>query len=162
MPGRKAQRERATGARARRTLLIHVAFDVAAIGAVVFFSWRERHVLTGFASVLSRVTWYSVLLAFVAEMASIPPLAEAQRILLRAGGAHVNRRQINLVTLASNAVSMSVPVGVAVAEGYTYTQYSTRRHHGGGRMGRACLRRPRFRGLGRGGAHGKRDRRWSG
>jgi putative heme transporter len=123
MPGRTGQRERATGARTRRTLLIRVAVDVAAIGAVIFFSWRERHVLTGFASILSRVTWYWVLLAFVAEMASIPPLAEAQRILLRAGGAKPNRRQINLVTLASNAVSMSVPAGVAVAEGYTYTQY---------------------------------------
>jgi hypothetical protein len=30
---------------------------------------------------------------------------------------------MNLITLASNAVSMSVPAGVAVAEGYTYGQY---------------------------------------
>lgn len=89
----------------------------------MFFSWRERHVFTGLTSTVSRVTWYWVLLSFVAEMASIPPLAEAQRILLRAGGANVSRRRMNLVTLASNAVSMSVPAGVAVAEGYTYAQY---------------------------------------
>jgi putative heme transporter len=109
--------------RRRRSRLIRIAFDAAAVGAVVFFAWRERHVFGGFTSTLSRVTWYWVLLAFVAEMASIPPLAEAQRVVLRAGGANVSRRPMNLVTLASNAVSMSVPAGVALAEGYTYRQY---------------------------------------
>jgi uncharacterized protein (TIRG00374 family) len=89
----------------------------------VYFAWRERHVFAGFASTVSRLTWYWALLAFVAEMASIPPLAESQLIVLRAGGTNVNRSQMNLVTLASNAVSMSVPAGAAVAEGYAYGQY---------------------------------------
>ena len=44
-------------------------------------------------------------------------------IILRAGGVEAGRLEMNLVTLASNAVSMSVPAGVAVAEGYTYSRY---------------------------------------
>jgi putative heme transporter len=102
---------------------LRLAFDLAAVGAVVYFAWRERHVFAGFASTMSRLTWYWAVLAFVAEMASIAPLAESQRIVLLAGGTTVPRSQMNLVTLASNAVSMSVPAGAAFAEGYAYGQY---------------------------------------
>ena len=72
---------------------------------------------------MARITWPWLVAAFVAEMASVVPLAEAQRLVLSAGGARIPRGQMILITLASNAISMSVPAGVAVAEGYAYRQY---------------------------------------
>jgi uncharacterized protein (TIRG00374 family) len=90
---------------------------------VVYFFIRERSLFVGFGAALSSLNWYWVVLAFAAELASVPPLAEAQRMLLRAGGVDADRFQVNLVTLASNAISLSVPAGVAVAEGYSFTRY---------------------------------------
>ena len=107
----------------RRTLTPRVVLQIAAIAAVIVFAYRERHLFTGFGSAMSSIRWYWVVPAFAAELASIVPLAEAQLIILRAGGVEAGRLEMNLVTLASNAVSMSVPAGVAVAEGYTYSRY---------------------------------------
>jgi putative heme transporter len=107
----------------RRTLSARVLVQIAAIAVVVIVAYRERHLFTGFGSIMGRLSWSWALLAFAAELASIPPLAEAQRIVLRAAGTTPDRWRMNLVTLGSNAVSMSVPAGVAVAEGYTYSRY---------------------------------------
>lgn len=106
-----------------RTALLRVALQVAAVGAVAYFFFRERELFVGFGATVSRLNWYWVGLAFAFELASVPPLAEAQRIVLRAGGVESDRFQMNLVTLASNAISLSVPAGVAVAEGYSFTRY---------------------------------------
>ncbi len=107
----------------RRTLRPRVVLQVAAIVAVVFFAYRERDLFTGLTSRMSGLAWYWILPAFVLELASIPPLAEAQLIILRAGGTNVDRWQMIQVTMASNAVAMSIPAGVAVAEGYAYSRY---------------------------------------
>jgi uncharacterized membrane protein YbhN (UPF0104 family) len=121
-------RRASSGATARRRAggrgtLLRVALQVAAVGAVVYFFIRERDLFVGFGGVLSSLDWYWVAIAFAAELASVPPLAEAQRMLLRAGGVDADRFQVNLVTLASNAISLSVPAGVAIAEGYSFTRY---------------------------------------
>ncbi len=100
-----------------------IVVQLAAVAVVVVVAYRERHLFTGFGAIMSRLTWYWVVLALVVELASIPPLAEAQLLVLRAAGTNASRWRIILVTLASNAVSMSVPAGVAVAEGYTYSRY---------------------------------------
>jgi uncharacterized protein (TIRG00374 family) len=107
----------------RRTLAIRTVLQIAAIAVVIVFAYRERHLFVGFASTITHLVWYWVVLAFVAELASIPALAEAQLVVLRAGGTKADRWQMNLVTLASNAISMSIPAGVAVAEGYAYSRY---------------------------------------
>jgi putative heme transporter len=104
-------------------MLLRVALQVAAVGAVAYFFFRERDLFVGFGATVSRLNWYWVGLAFAFELASVPPLAEAQRMVLRAGGVEPDRLQMNLVTVASNAISMSVPAGVAVAEGYSFTRY---------------------------------------
>lgn len=106
-----------------RTVLLRIALQVAAVGAVAYFFIRERDLFAGFGAAVSDLTWYWVALAFAAELASVPPLAEAQRMVLRAGGVEADRLQMNLVTLASNAIALSVPAGVAVAEGYSFTRY---------------------------------------
>jgi uncharacterized protein (TIRG00374 family) len=100
-----------------------MVLQVAAIAVVIIVAYRQRELFKGFSAIMSRLAWHWVVPAFLAELASIPPLAEAQLIVLRAGGTRPDRWRMNLVTLASNAVSMSVPAGVAVAEGYTYSRY---------------------------------------
>jgi uncharacterized protein (TIRG00374 family) len=107
----------------RRTLAARIVVQLAAVAVVVVLAYRERHLFTGFGAILSRLTWYWLVLALLAELASIPPLAQAQLLVLRAAGTNVTLSRMSLVTLASNAVSMSVPAGVAVAEGYTYSRY---------------------------------------
>ncbi|MGE5287056.1 MAG: lysylphosphatidylglycerol synthase transmembrane domain-containing protein [Micromonosporaceae bacterium] len=106
-----------------RSRLLRVAVEAAAVGAVVYFFVHERDLFRGFGSTISSLEWAWVGLAFAAELASVPALAEAQRIVLRAGGVEANRFQMNLVTLASNAMAVSVPAGVAVAEGYSFIRY---------------------------------------
>jgi uncharacterized membrane protein YbhN (UPF0104 family) len=107
----------------RRSRLLRIAVETAAIGAVAYFFYRERDLFTGFGSTMSSLEWSWVGLAFAAELASVPPLAEAQRIVLRSGGIVADRLQMILVTLASNAIAVSVPAGLAVAEGYSFTRY---------------------------------------
>ena len=107
----------------RRRLVVRIAIQVLAVAVVVFFFLRERHLFGGFDQTMSRVVWYWLVLALVVEMASIVPLAEAQRVVLSVGGVRAPRWEMILVTLASNAISMSVPGGFAVAEGYAYNRY---------------------------------------
>ncbi len=118
-----AKRQERTTARSRRGFVLRVLVQLAAILLVIVFAIRERHTFTGFASTMTRIVWYWIILSFLAELASIPPLAETQLVIMRAGGARPKRWPMILVTLASNAISMSVPAGVAVAEGYAYAQY---------------------------------------
>lgn len=103
--------------------VLRVGLQVVALGVAAFFFWRQRHVFEGFVSTIGRLRWPWVATAVAAELASIPPLAEAQRLLLRIRGLRPGRWQMALVTLASNAISMSIPAGVAVAEGYAYAKY---------------------------------------
>jgi putative heme transporter len=109
--------------KSRRSFWFRVALQVAGVVIVIVFFFRERHLFFGFGSTMSRLTWIWVVVAFASEMASIPPLAEAQRTVLAVAGTEVPRWKMIQLTLASNAISMSVPAGVAVAEGYAYSKY---------------------------------------
>jgi uncharacterized protein (TIRG00374 family) len=111
------------GRRGRRSLWLRAILQIAAVVVATLFFFRERHLFLGFGSTMSRITWWWLVLAFAAELASIVPLAEAQRMILHAGGTDVARWPMILVTFASNGISMSVPAGVAVAEGYAYGKY---------------------------------------
>src|SRR5205823_14790247 len=117
----RAKKDRAR--RGRRWFVLRMALQAAAVALVIVFAFRERHLLEGFVGTLGRLVWYWVVLSFLAELASIPPLAEAQLVILRVGGARPKRWQLILLTLASNAIAMSVPAGTAVAEGYAYAKY---------------------------------------
>ena len=104
-------------------MLSRYVLGLAAVGAVVFFFVRERDLFAGVGADVTHLNWYWVAAAFAAGLASVPPLAEAQRMVLRAGGIESGRLQMNLVTLASNAISASVPAGVALSEGYSFIRY---------------------------------------
>ncbi len=104
-------------------MLLRYGLGLAALAAVAFFFVRERALFAGFGATLGHLNWAWVVVAFAAELASVPPLAEAQRKVLAAAGVASDRARMNLVTLASNAISASVPAGVAVAEGYSFVRY---------------------------------------
>lgn len=124
MGGRRTEEwERAAPSKRRLRRFLRPVVQVAAVAVVAVFFYRERHVFTGFGSTMSRLRWSWVGLAFAAELASIPALAEAQIVVLRAGGVRADRVRMNMVTLASNAISLSVPAGVAFAEGYSFARY---------------------------------------
>jgi uncharacterized protein (TIRG00374 family) len=107
----------------RRRVVITIGLTVIALGAVVYIFVHEKKTFQGFTRELANLRWEWVGLALVAELASIPPLAEAQRLVLAATGVRAPRWRMILVTFASNAISMSVPAGVAFAEGYYFAQY---------------------------------------
>jgi uncharacterized protein (TIRG00374 family) len=113
--------ERENGSPRKRRF--RVALGVAALGAVAFVFYTQRELFEGFASALSRLNWYWVVVALLAELASIPWLAETQRLVLRAGGTESQRVRMNLLTLAANAIALSLPVGFAVAEGYWFVWF---------------------------------------
>jgi uncharacterized protein (TIRG00374 family) len=110
-------------ARARRGLAFRTVISLAALGAVVYFFVRERDLFTGFGLLITHLDWPWVVLGFAAEMASIPALAEAQLLVLGSAGVKADRKRMNMLTLASNAISLSVPAGVAFAEGYSFAKY---------------------------------------
>ncbi len=53
----------------------------------------------------------------------MPALAEEQLVILAAGGVRAVRWRMSLVTVASNAISASVPAGLALSEGYSFARY---------------------------------------
>src|SRR6266702_5415657 len=84
----------------RRKLLTRAGLQVFALGAVGYAFFRERHLFAGFSSEMMDVRWDWIGLAVLAELGSIPPLAEAQRIVLKAAGTTAPRWRMNLVTIA--------------------------------------------------------------
>ncbi len=109
--------------RRTRTAVFRVALSVAALVVVAYFGFRERHLFVGFGKDLAHADWWWVVLALAAQLISIVPLAETQRLVLRAGGVDSPFGEMIAVTLASNAIATSLPAGVAVAEGYAFARY---------------------------------------
>ena len=105
---------------------------MGALAGAGYFFFRERGSFGGVGHSMSRAGWAWLVAAAGLELASALSLAEAQRLVLRVGGVEVPRRALWLITLASNAISTSLPAGVAVAEGYSYRQY---RRFGGSAAG---------------------------
>jgi uncharacterized protein (TIRG00374 family) len=88
-----------------------------AIGLVIegfFFAPYLRH---AFGSI-HHLDFRWMALAVGAEMLSMAAFARLQRRMLTAGGMHVRITSMVAVTYASNALSVSLPAGAAVASGY--------------------------------------------
>ena len=93
------------------------------MGLVALFAAHERSLFHGVGSMVGRLRWGWVGAAVAAQFASMLPLAEAQLVVLGAGGERIARWRVVLVVLARTGISMIVPAGLGVAEGYAYTKY---------------------------------------
>jgi uncharacterized membrane protein YbhN (UPF0104 family) len=93
------------------------------VGLVVALLVRRRGTLQGLGATLQHLRWQWVAVALGVELASVVALARLQRWLLRVGGVRPGLWSLVAVTLASNAIAISLPAGVAVAEGYLFQQY---------------------------------------
>jgi putative heme transporter len=116
--GRKRRAARWTRAWAiRRTIELLVLG-----GAAIFLLRRVGH-LGEVAGAFTHLHWHWLILAVAAEGASVVSLSWLQQRLLRVGALPVGVPDLVPVTLASNAVSLSLPAGTLFAEGYTFRQY---------------------------------------
>jgi len=78
---------------------------VGAIVAVAVFGYRQRHLFAGLGRAIVHAKWYWIVLAFVAEILSILPLAEAERVVLRVAGVDAPLGEMVAVTFESNAIA---------------------------------------------------------
>jgi uncharacterized membrane protein YbhN (UPF0104 family) len=103
--------------------IVRVVVELGVVGLVVVLLVRRRGTLQGLGELLQQLRWQWVAVAIVVEAASVVALARLQRWLLRIGGVQPGLWSLVAVTLASNAIAISLPVGVALAEGYLFQQY---------------------------------------
>lgn len=109
--------------------IVRAVVTIGSAVAVAIFLYRQRGLAAGFLAEAADANWYWIGVAFVAEMASMIPLAQAERIVLRVAGIEAPLGEMTAVTFASNAIASSVPGGAAVAQGYAFKRY---KHFGAG------------------------------
>ena len=98
-----------------------VAQGLAVVAVVVAALSQHTALLSG-AGRLGALSPGLVGAAVVAEVVSFAALAELQRRLLEAGDAHIDRRSLAAVDLASGAMADTLPAGFAFSTVYTYRQ----------------------------------------
>jgi putative heme transporter len=96
--------------RQRRRRIPRLAVLAVAMAALTGAGVSERSVLAASVAALGHLRWMWIPAAVVLEIASLAALASMQRKLLVAGGASVGVRPMLAITLAANAVSVSVPL----------------------------------------------------
>ena len=116
---RQTNRERIVTV-ARR--LLAVALGAVALLAAV----QHRSELATAGGMLSRLEWRWVAVAVGAEMASMVVFARLQRRLLRAGGVEMELAPMVGITLAGNAMAMSLPGGAAWSATWAFGQLRRR------------------------------------
>lgn len=105
---------------------------MVALAAV--FVIRRVPKLEAVGSLVTDVHWEWLLAGAGAEAFSILALSLLQQRVIEATGTGVPFRRMVPITLASNAVALSIPAGALVAEGYVFRQY---RRVGASRVGAA-------------------------
>jgi uncharacterized protein (TIRG00374 family) len=96
---------------------------LAALGLAAYIIDGKTDELRGATTYLEDLRWWWVVVAVAAEAVSYLALASLQRRLLRAGGVTVPMRPMTGIALAGNAISNSLPGGVAFYAAYNYRQY---------------------------------------
>jgi uncharacterized protein (TIRG00374 family) len=103
--------------RARR--LVRIALALGIVGVEI--ALVAPHFSHGGAALVD-LHWGWVAAAVACEIASIATFTRLRRSLLRAGGMQVPLGRMGALTLASSAISVTVPAGAAVSAGYLYRQ----------------------------------------
>ena len=98
---------------------------IAVVAVVVAAVWQHKALLSGVARV-GTVSPSFVVAALVAELVASVALAEVQRRLLEAGGAHVGRPSLVAIDLAGGAIGATLPVGFAFSSVFIYRQFTRR------------------------------------
>ena len=99
------------------------ALEVVVLGAAALFVLSRVNNVGSVAGAFDHLHWHWLFVGVGAEACSMVALAWMQHKLLRVGGLPVSVPDLVPVTLASNAVSLSLPAGTLFAEGYTFRQY---------------------------------------
>lgn len=76
--------------------------------------------LSAVGAALRRPRWAWLVLAVACQAASIVAFALLQRRMLQAGGVRVGRRAMTSVSMAANALNLTLPAGSVLSAGYTY------------------------------------------
>ncbi len=115
--------------RAARRKLWHQVRPVLAaviVGVGVFGAYERRSELASAWKLVENAEWAWFGGAIGFELASMVIVAALQRSLLGWGGIRIRRRDLVEMTLAANAVAVSVPGGAAFAARWTYSQLRRR------------------------------------
>ncbi len=107
----------------RRVELARGVVAVVVLAAAALFVLRRAGNLGAVSATFDRLHWHWLLVSVGAEVGSITMLSWLQQRLLRVGNLPVTVRNLLPVTMASNAVAQSLPVGTLFAEGYAFRQY---------------------------------------
>jgi uncharacterized protein (TIRG00374 family) len=83
--------------------------------------------LSGARGYLEDLRWYWLVVAAIAEGASIAAFAALQRRLLAAGNVKLGMRPLTGITLAGNAIQNSLPAGTLLSAAFSFRQF----HHRG-------------------------------
>jgi len=103
-----------------------VVLTVAVVAVAGYFVGERTSDLRAAGHILARVSWHWLGLAVLFEAASIVVFARLQRLLLRAGGVRLRLRTLVEITVAGNAVSATLPGGVAWAASWAFGQLKRR------------------------------------
>jgi len=102
---------------------------VVALAATVFVTVMvvtRRDELARITTLLRQANWTWVAVAVGAEAVSLLAVTTIQHMLLRAGGLAIRLRALLAISLASSAISNSLPGGVAWANVYSFRQFRRR------------------------------------
>jgi putative heme transporter len=110
-------------ARRHRGAILRLTVELAVVGLAILLLTRQRASLAGLGEQLGHLRWGWVTVAIGAEAASVVALAALQNWLLGIGGVRPSLGSMVRITLASNAIALSLPAGVALSEGYAFQQY---------------------------------------
>jgi len=106
--------------------LLRRAFELALVGGGAYALYSERRAVGEGAALLVQLRWEWVVVASVAEVASMVVFARLQRALLRAGGVRLSLWPMVEITLAGNALAVSLPGGAAWSAGFAFAQLRRR------------------------------------
>ena len=110
----------------RRWRWIRHALAAAVLGAGIFGAVARRHELLGAGRQLDELRWGWVLVAVALEAGSLVLFARLQRTLLRWGGVGVGMSPMVQLSLAANAMSVTLPGGAALSAAWSWEQLRRR------------------------------------
>jgi uncharacterized protein (TIRG00374 family) len=114
------------GSRDRWLKWVRRFFTVAVLALIVVAALTHRKDLDQAVQQLDNIRWGWLGIAVAFEVASLIAFARLQRWLLRAAGVHLRMREMVEITLAGNALAMSLPGGAAWAAAWVYAQLHRR------------------------------------